>query len=167
MLLARRYPQPGGPDRLPDLVLADIDGNPVSLRDPDCSLLLIDFWATWCQPCLRAMPHLQALHRRYARRGLKVVGLTDPAGDPAQTAARAKLLRDQIGVDYPLLVDDGRAAPLRRRLQVQLYPTLVLLDRQGNLLWRCEGLDHSRLQQLEAILQQQLLASQPASVPAW
>jgi thiol-disulfide isomerase/thioredoxin len=165
--VARRTAPPARSDCLTNLVLADIDGNQVTLADSSCSLLLLDFWATWCQPCVRAMPHLQELHRRYSHCGLKVLGLTDSSGNPAAAAAQARQLRDLIGVEYPLLVDDGRGAALRRRLQVQLYPTLILLDRQGNLLWRSEGLDQGRLQQLEAILQRHLQPGQAAAISSW
>jgi len=149
---------------LPPLVLSDIDGRNIALQQLDCSLVLLDFWATWCQPCVRAMPHLQELHRRYARYGLKVLGVTDPSGNPTETAARARMLRDRLGLNYTLLLDRHQSEPLRNRFGIQLYPTMVLLDRHGNLLWRCEGLDQRQLEQLERLLQQHLLPSQAAAI---
>ena len=86
--------------------------------------VLIDFWASWCGPCMAAMPHLASLHRKYAKRGLVVIGVN--LGERHSTVQRvAKSLR----IPYIILLDRGRATGKSFRLKY--IPTLVLVNSKG------------------------------------
>ncbi|MDB5987068.1 MAG: TlpA family protein disulfide reductase [Nevskia sp.] len=76
----------------------DLDGKPHKLDDYRGKLLLINFWATWCGPCLHEIPELVKLQTQYGARGLQIVG---PAVDDPD-AVRAML--GTLGINYPVLV---------------------------------------------------------------
>ena len=85
--------------------------------------VLVDFWATWCGPCVRAMPELGALRKRYAPRGLTVIGISTE--DPE--LLRAAMKKYDIG--HTILVDSKES--VSRDYAVMALPTLVLIDSAG------------------------------------
>src|SRR5947209_6798906 len=85
--------------RLPDFSAEDLRGRKISSADLHGKVVLIDFWATWCQPCKKEMPGYQKLVDRYGPRGLAVVGFKfDTMADTENPISFAK----RIGVHYPL-----------------------------------------------------------------
>src|SRR2546428_4640989 len=87
--------------RLPDFSMKDLQGRDISSTDLRGRVVLIDIWATWCQPCKKEMPGYQKLLDRYESRGFAVVGLKSTimmdTEDPIKFA-------NEIGVHYPLVV---------------------------------------------------------------
>jgi thiol-disulfide isomerase/thioredoxin len=147
--------------RLLDFQLNDVDGRPVCFTAMDSRLVLIDFWTTWCGPCLKAVPHLINLQKRYAQQGLQVVGIACEGGNASERLARVARIRSQLHIPYPLLIDDGDDDKLllRDHFRIDTYPTLMLLDKSGKVLWRGEGPDQADMTQLENLLKTQLNAS--------
>jgi len=109
------------------------------LADLAGKVVLVDFWATWCGPCADAVPEIEALHEKYAARGLRVVGISDD--DAADIASYA---RDHA-ITYPLARDKGDV--VAGSYWRAAIPMLVLIDRAG--IVRSVGADRS---QLEAML---------------
>ena len=116
-------------------------------------LVLIDFWATWCGPCLKAIPHLAKLQQQYGPQGLLVVGI-DYGNDPA----RLRTAQTQLHVNYPMLMGKMNSCPVKQKFQVRMFPTLVLLDDDGNIVWHAEGPSEQQLRRLERLVQTQLAA---------
>jgi len=88
------------PDVLPDLTLPDLAGTPRRLKDWTGQPLIVNFWATWCEPCRREIPLLQSLRRERATQKLEVLGIAlDTPEAVRQYAART-------GMDYPVLVGE-------------------------------------------------------------
>jgi thiol-disulfide isomerase/thioredoxin len=123
---------------LPDFSVKDLQGHPLSSADLRGKVVLIDFWATWCQPCKKEMPGYQSLVDRYGSNGLVVIGFkfdTMPdMEDPLQFAKR-------IGVHYPLAVatDD-----LKQKFGgIEGLPTTLLYDRQGVLRSKVIGFEYT------------------------
>ncbi|QGJ71861.1 Hypothetical protein PBC10988_35730 [Planctomycetales bacterium 10988] len=88
-------------------------------------VVLVDFWATWCGPCVRSLPKLNALSAKYKERGLVVVGI--------HSAQNAENLREFLTVndlEFPILVDDGDTA---KRFGVVQLPTYFLIGRDGRM----------------------------------
>ncbi len=128
-------------NRIENLALNDLQGRPYQLKDHQAKLVLLDFWGTWCQPCIQALPHLEELHRRYGSQGLEVVGIAyEMDGTFAEKAQRVNFVRQRQSVGYKTLLGEGDNCPVRTKLGVKAFPTLILLDAQGAIVWRGEGL---------------------------
>jgi thiol-disulfide isomerase/thioredoxin len=146
--------------RLVDFQLPDVDGRPVCFSTLDRRLVLVDFWTTWCGPCLKAMPHLSNLQKRYGEHGLQVIGIACESGHQSERVARVSRIRNQLHVTYPLLIDHGDdKLLLRDHFGIDVYPTLILFDDSGKVLWRNEGPDLADLAQLENLIKSHLNSS--------
>lgn len=121
------YLKATGPRPAPAFTLKDLNGKSVSLADYQGKVVLLDFWATFCSPCIQAMPKLQKLNDRYAAKGFAVIGIaTDEEGAKkvAPTVAKTK-------VTYPILLSNEAAW---KQYDVKTLPTLFLIDRKGQIV---------------------------------
>jgi len=118
------------PERLPDITLPDQSGRPHKLRDWSGRPLLINFWATWCEPCRREIPLLQGLRRQHAAAGLEVVGIALDSRDAVLKYAQ------EMGIQYPILIgeQDGLKAVDAFGMQPVL-PFSVFADQQGRIVY--------------------------------
>lgn len=125
----------------PPFALETFDGEVVTLSALEGKVVLLDFWATYCRPCLEALPELEALHRRWADRGFTVVGVT--VDDRAELVERAT---SRAGVSYPIV----KATPeVWNAYRVTALPALVLVDRDGTILRRFGGEADETIMQTE------------------
>ncbi len=120
---------------LPEITFPDLDGHPQSLRAWRGKVLLVNFWATWCPPCLREIPYLKELQRRYGDKGLQVVGIA--LDSPAAVRAYVK----RHGIDYPILLGGDQGAMLSRELgnRMEVLPFTAVIDRRGKLVLNKAG----------------------------
>jgi len=117
-----------------------LQGNDISSADLRGKVLLVDFWATWCQPCEREMPGYQKLVDRYGSRGFAVVGLKF---DTMKDLEDPILFAKKIGVRYPLAVatDD-----LKQKFGgIEGLPTTMLYDRRGILRQKVIGFEYTNI----------------------
>jgi thiol-disulfide isomerase/thioredoxin len=143
-------------NRLVEFQLSDLDGKPASFSRLGGRVVLIDFWGSWCTYCVKSMPHLVSLQRRYGPQGLQVVGIAYEQGPAGERVTRVREVRDQLGVNYPILMGNIDSCPILEKFGVRHYPTLVLVDRSGRVLWREEGPEKKHFEQLEKLLKTQL-----------
>lgn len=126
--------------RLPDFSVQDLQGNKMSSADLHGKVVLVDFWATWCQPCKQEMPGYQTLLDSYGSQGLVVVGFKfDTMRDTENPLKFAK----RIGVRYPLVIatDD-----LREQFGgIEGLPTTMLFDRDGILRQKIIGFEYTEV----------------------
>jgi thiol-disulfide isomerase/thioredoxin len=124
--------------RLPDFALKDLHGNEVSSASLRGKVVLIDIWATWCQPCKKEMPGYQKLLDKYGSRGFAVVGLKSEimmdTEDPIKFA-------NEIGVHYPLAV--ASADVVQKFGGIEGLPTTMIYDRQGILRRKVIGFEYT------------------------
>ena len=116
--------RPAEPIPASELELLDLSGRTIRLRDLRGRVVLLNFWATWCEPCREEMPALETLARELGPRGLTVVGVNFKE---SRTAIEAFIQEQKLA--FPMLLDAaGQAA---ERYQVFALPATFLVDRRG------------------------------------
>jgi thiol-disulfide isomerase/thioredoxin len=136
----------------PDLGWTVANLKHVRLADSRNKVVILDFYATWCEPCRDSIPHLIDLHQRYAGKGLEIVGLNVGGEDDYEKVpafAREFHIPYQLGVPDPemeslYMSDDGS------------IPQTFVLDRHGSVVKRFIGYDESLNVELESAVQNTL-----------
>lgn len=123
-------PTPGKP--APSFTAETLEGETVALDDFAGHVVLLDFWATWCPPCVASMPHLETLHRERRDEGLVVLGINQEPDRPDHV--QAFLRRHDL--TFPSVRDDRDIA---RRYGVFSYPTSVLIGPDQRVLQTYRG----------------------------
>jgi thiol-disulfide isomerase/thioredoxin len=146
---ARLQPWTGDPVA-PPVELQTLDGEPLSLAGLRGKVVLVNFWATWCEPCVEEMPSIQRLRERLARRPFEVLGVNHQEGRP-----RIRTFLDKVPVAFPIVRDtDGGVA---RAWKVRIFPSSYVVDAQGAIRLQLVGsIDWSStavIAQLEPLLQ--------------
>src|SRR5262249_10288196 len=139
--------------------LSDTHGEPWELRPSrKGNLVLLDFWWTECAPCLGTIPDLRKLHQKFSEKGLEIVGIANESGGSFQVQAlRVQNVCTRHQVPYMQLVASGPSCPVRTQLEVQRFPTFVLLDSEGWILWTHIGRpDQNALTELDRLIQRRL-----------
>lgn len=137
--------------RLSNFSVKDFQGRELSASDFRGKVLLVDVWATWCQPCKKEMPGYQTLLDRYSSRGFAVLGLKATmmmdTEDPIQFAR-------EVGVHYPLAIASLQA--MQALGGILGLPTTFLYDRQGILRYKVIGFEYTNVieAQLKPLLAQ-------------
>lgn len=116
-------------EKAPELELLGPGGEEqVTLQSlADGKVALVDVWATWCAPCIEAMPHLEAMQEQYADDGFTVIGVMSDGN--ASSMGPEWVAEEDL--NYPMLYDDNSERLMCRWGQFGGYPTLFLLDREG------------------------------------
>src|SRR5271170_535323 len=140
---------PGKPDSpavalpAPDLTLKDLDGKDVSLSEYKGKVVLVNFWATWCEPCRVEIPWLIEMQKKYGPRGFVLLGIAlDEEGKSVVAPFVAKERFDvdvqKLPMDYKVLIGNDDAADKFGGLFG--YPTSVLISRDGKQIKRVTGI---------------------------
>jgi thiol-disulfide isomerase/thioredoxin len=118
------------PERLPPFTLADRAGKPTAIGSFAGQSLIINFWATWCAPCRREIPLLQALQAEWAGRATTVVGIAVDHREPVLEFV------DRFKMAYPVLIGDQDALDAAAALGVDspVFPFTVFTDRRGDVV---------------------------------
>jgi cytochrome c biogenesis protein CcmG, thiol:disulfide interchange protein DsbE len=114
--------------KAPDFRATTIDGVPVTktIANYKGEIVLLNVWATWCLPCRTEMPSIQALHDRYAARGLKIVAVSV---DNPGTEEAIRKFRDQYGLTFEILHD--ASGKIRQDYQTTGIPETFVIGRDG------------------------------------
>jgi peroxiredoxin len=119
---------------VPDFDLATLDGQRVKLSDYRGKTVLLNFWATWCQPCKIEMPWFVELQNQYGKDGLVVLGV---AMDDSE-ASKIAQFSHEMGVNYPVLLGTDQVSDDFGN--VQFLPTTFYIDRNGVIVQKVAGL---------------------------
>ncbi|UCC57543.1 MAG: TlpA family protein disulfide reductase [Gammaproteobacteria bacterium] len=130
----------------PDFALADMDDGQHRLADYHGKVILVNFWATWCPPCRREMPALEALYLKYRKQGLVVLAINQ-----WEDADHVFAYMGQLNVfpTFPVLFDPE--SRVSADYGVKGLPTSFLINRQGKLVYRAIGgreFDHPEIERL-------------------
>ena len=116
---------------IPDVRVPLLDGGDFSVASARGSVVLIDFWASWCTPCLAELPQLQTLYDAERDRGLVAIAINSQESD---TTIRATV--EAIGLKLPIGKYDSAVG---QAFRVRSLPTVILVDRQGRMRARWDG----------------------------
>ena len=109
-----------------DFTLSDLHGKAWHLRELRGKVVLVNFWATWCPPCRKEMPDLQALYDKYKDQGFVVLSISD------EETAKVSPFISERKIGYPVLLDPGRK--VNEAFVVEGIPKSFVYDREGKLV---------------------------------
>lgn len=127
-----------------DFTLSDLLGKSWHLRDLNGKVVLVNFWATWCPPCRKEMPDLQALYDKYKDQGLVVLSISD------EEAAKVTPFIAERKITYPVLLDPGRK--VNEAFVVEGIPKSFVYNREGKLV--AQSIDMRTRSQFQQMLAQ-------------
>jgi peroxiredoxin len=112
----------------PDFTLNDLDGAPFSMVSNSGKVRIVDFWATWCPPCIDEMPMYKELHDEYAARGVQIIGISMDDEDHLE---RVREFIEKIGIEYEILMGTEE---VQDAYEVPGLPATYVLDQEGNIV---------------------------------
>jgi len=137
------YAAPQFPRPAPAIVVETLAGEDMALEDYRGQWVLLDFWATWCKPCVEMMPQLQKLSANHADKGLVVLGVA--IDEDKNRIKKIERFVDKVGVSYPIF-SDAKENPAWHMFKVKVLPTLFLIDREGQIVAQWIGkVDHKKV----------------------
>ncbi|MDQ5939434.1 MAG: hypothetical protein QG557_381 [Pseudomonadota bacterium] len=123
-------------DVLPDFNFSDTEDKNRRITEWKGKTLVINFWATWCQPCLKEIPDFMALQTQYAKQNVQFIGI---AIDDVASVLRYK---NTIGINYPILIAsewEGYDVSARMGNSANTVPYTVVVNTDGNIIYRYAG----------------------------
>lgn len=148
-----------------DFSLPRLGGGTFTLSAHRGEVVILNFWATWCAPCIVEVPELVALQAELAPRGVLVVGVSQDTGPDAYGDVRD--FAERLEVNYPVVLDT--ALRVSHTYGVHALPTTLVVDREGQIRARTVGLVHREdvLEMLAGVLEPEPAAERaPGAVPA-
>ncbi len=127
--------------KVPDFSLSAISGKNkvIDIREYRGKVVLVVFWATWCQPCMQEVPSLISLQKEFGAQGFSVIGLSlDEGGSSAVTRVVEKQ-----GINYPVAIASSKVS--RDFGGIVGIPTAFMVDRTGNVVKRYSGLTSHKI----------------------
>jgi peroxiredoxin len=119
-------------DPAPDFTLQSSTGENVRLAEQRGKVVMLNFWASWCGPCRKEMPLLDAMYQRYSSAGFVLYGV-----NVEEDNTDAKKLLKELGVTFPVLFDtESKASSL---YNVDAMPTTVVIDKKGQVRYVNRG----------------------------
>ncbi len=117
--------------KIDDFTLKDLDNKRVSFSDlKGEKLTVLDFWATWCKPCARAIPKLITIYEDFKNEGVQMIGISV---DSPRNLVKVKPFVNSMGIPYPILLDYN--SELMSRLQVTALPTILIVDDEDEIVF--------------------------------
>lgn len=115
---------------MPAITFEQMGGGTWSADDYRGKVVVINFWATWCGPCLEEMPELVRLAAQDGPRGLAVVGVAMDGGEAAGSRERVRAFAERLKVTYPVVFPQAMS---QMEMGMEGLPTTILVDRMGRV----------------------------------
>lgn len=129
----------------PSFVLTDSNGNKIDLADYRGKVVILEFFATWCEPCRISAPELQVLQKRYKDKGVTVIAISFDEGP--DTPAKVRSFMKEYGLSYIHAIDSGQ---VRKQYEAFVLPTTVIIDGEGKIRNRHLGVTADYAKRLSA-----------------
>lgn len=146
----------------PDFTLPNVEGKAVTLskllKDGP---VIVDFWATWCKPCIKAFPDLQQVFDKYRDCGLRVVAVSI---DGPKSASRVGALITSKGHTFDVVLDTSQ--DVARKFHVSSVPRTVLINTSGEIVYAATGYRPDNHAELDAAVKGLFPAGCPKKAPA-
>lgn len=97
-------------------------------------LTVIDFWATWCKPCMKAIPEINKLYKEFKEKGVSFISIN---GDGPRSIAKVGPVSKSLQIEYTVLLDID--STVKTQLNLSAFPTLILVNPKGKIVWIHEG----------------------------
>jgi peroxiredoxin len=144
---------------VPNFILKDLDGKDVSLADLRAKgPVVIDFWATWCKPCLRELPKIDSLRVKHAAQGLQVVAISI---DETRSVSKVKSYVKTHDFGFLVLLDPNQRT--LRQLQGVNVPYLVVVSMDGQRVYTHSGYREGDEKELERVLAELFAGTKPGT----
>ena len=140
-------PRPGQP--APNFKVVSTTGQSISQDNYRGHVLILDFFATWCQPCRKSIPHLVELNRKYGKQGLQILGLS--LDDDGEQAVRS--FADVYKVNYPLAL---AGEPTTIAFGIRSVPIMYLIDKKGTVVEVYRGFSDDSARSVEQVIKRLL-----------
>lgn len=113
----------------PEFAMIDLDGELRNIKEWDGKVVLINFWATWCPPCLKEMPYFVELQKQYGAQGFQIIGIAIDNEDAVRTFA------NDMDINYPIMAGEIEPIELSRRYGNRIggLPYSVVINRKGEI----------------------------------
>jgi thiol-disulfide isomerase/thioredoxin len=121
--LSAQLAVPKAGDPLPTLMLNYLGKKPELSGKP----VLVEFWATWCPPCRKSIPHLNQIYSKYKSQGLEIVGITD------EDEPTVKKFQQQVPMQYNVAINTPKS--VYQQFGIEAIPTAFLVDKGGKIVW--------------------------------
>ena len=122
-------------DRVPNLRLKMLNGKYAKLYDfLKDGPMIIDFWATWCEPCKKQMRYLDLFHNHFKKLGFKVLTVNT---DTPKSMSKVKPYVRTKGFEFNVAVDPN--SQIKKKLKIQQMPTTIIIDQDGTVVYRHKG----------------------------
>lgn len=134
----------------PDFSFTSLEGEHVALEDLKGKVVLLDFWGTWCPPCVESIPELRNLHKKYSKEpSFMLIGISSDSDDEVwrEFTAKNKMI-------WPQYRDKDRR--IQRSFGVRAFPTYILIDHEGIVRFQSVGLSWTRAASLDEAIRKQV-----------
>lgn len=145
-----------GPAAAPSIELRRLDGRPLVLSGLRGKVVVVNFWATWCEPCVDEMPSMQRLYEKLAGEAFEILAVNFQEGEP-----RIRGFLSKVPVTFPILRDtDGSVA---RAWKVRIFPSSFVVDAAGTIRYVLVGTIDWAAPETEETLRALLRSSGPGT----
>jgi len=130
--------------KAPDFTAKDMDGNTVHLSDLKGRVVLLDFWASWCVPCKKSMPHLIELYNAFRDTSFTIIGVNvDTQQD------KVKEFEEELNADIPFPVIFDKDSKIPPKYEVEGMPTTVIINKDGIIKYKEVGYTNELKEKLD------------------
>ena len=141
----------GAPEKAPEFRKSGvwINSTPLTLKSLKGKVVLVDFWAFDCAPCLEAMPHVRELYTKYEKKGLVIIGVHAPRTEDEHNVTKLREAVKRMDINFPVVADNPQK--IWSDYRCDLWPTVFVIDRNGAIRYSHGGV--GRYDDLEDLIQ--------------